>query len=290
MGGGKLARTHLGEFLEKEPLITDRVGREWEGRVQTLACPSCGAPIGHGDLSCGYCGVALAARAAEITVPALAQAQQTIPEMLERIKRNAYDGDAYYQLGLACYTLQLYDQAEDAFEQAKRFSPGSAAAYYFAGLAKLRRAEPEILSIQEFRIREIRKEFQTALSLSPHFAEAQVYDRLAEALLARNREEYANAIPPLESVTQALPKLGLAWKVLGTCYFQVGDYSKAIRASTQAFVLNPKDEDAAYLIGTAHARLGQDEETQDWARRMADLRGEPLEWPQVLREFNGHLE
>jgi hypothetical protein len=110
--------------------------------VRTLFCPNCGAPIHHGDLECEYCGAGLyAGRAAEVTVPALAEAQKIIPEMQVRIKRNPYDGDAYYQLGLACFTLKLYTQAEDAFEQAERFSPGDALVHYFAGLAALRRAE-----------------------------------------------------------------------------------------------------------------------------------------------------
>lgn len=129
--------------------------------MRTLFCPNCGAPIRHGDLECDYCGAGLYAERVQVTIPALAQAQQLIPEMQARIKRNPYDGDAYYQLGLACYTLKLYDQAENAFEQAKRFSPGSSLAFYFAGLARLRCAEAEILSIQEFRIREMRKDLGT---------------------------------------------------------------------------------------------------------------------------------
>ena len=260
------------------------------GGVKSLVCPNCGAPIRHGDLDCDYCGAAIyAERAVEVTVPAVAGAQNIIAEMQRRIKSNAYDGDAYYQLGLACYTLKLYDQAENAFEQAQRFSPGSALAHYFFGLAMLRRAEPEILSVQEFRIIRMRKEFETAHSLDGNLTEAEWYHLLTDALLARNREDYKGALPALKSVTQALPNLGLAWKVLAACYFQVGDYRNAIHAGSQAFQLDKNDADVAYLVGAAHCYLGETDEMQAWAKRVAVLRDDSDSWPNVMREFRGQI-
>lgn len=258
--------------------------------VRAFSCPKCGAPIQPGVLRCEYCGTAVYAEGAtEITVPALAQAQRIIPEMQARIKQNPYDGNAYYELGLACYTLQLYDQAAPAFEQAKRYSPGSALAHYFTAITELRRAELEILSIQEFRIRVIRQNLETALSLDPDLAEAKVYHTLTDALLARNREDYAGAIPPLTVVTTAFPKLGLAWKIFAACYFQVRDYAHAIEAGNQAWQLDSKDEDIAYLIGTAQARLHNTEQAQTWARRIAALKGNAEAWQELEKELNGQI-
>ncbi len=259
-------------------------------RIRTLNCPNCSAPVRHGDLECEYCGAALyAGRATEVSVPAVAQAQKIIPEMQARIKRNPYDGDAYYQLGLACYTIRLYRQAEDAFLQAQRFSPGDALVYYFAGLAILHQAESEVLSLQEFRINQMRKQFGTAASLDPNLAEAEVYVTFADALLARNREDYGGALAPLEMVVETLPKFTLAWKVLAACSFQVADYHKAIRAGRRALQLEPNDADVAYLVGSAYSRLDDKEETEAWARRVADLRRAPEQWFKIAREFRGLL-
>lgn len=259
--------------------------------VQTLLCPNCGAPIHHGDLECEYCGSAIyAGHAAEITVPALAEAQKIIPQMQARIKLNPYDGDAYYQLGLACFTLKLYDQAESAFEQAERFSPGSALVHYFAGLAILYGCEDEILNIQQFRANSAHKQFEMALSLDPHFAQARLYDYFADALLARNGQDYAGAITPLKMVVEKLPRFAMSWQVLAACYFQIGNLHDAIKAASHAFELQPENADVAYLIGAAYSQLNDTVETENWARRVALLRGAPNTWQKVIRELRGQIE
>ncbi len=259
--------------------------------VLTLFCPNCSAPLHHGDLECEYCGAALyAGRAAQVAVPAVAEAQKTIPEMQARIKTNPYDGDAYYQLGLACLTLKLNTQAQDAFEQALRFSPGDALVPYFYGLAILRSAEPEILSVQEFRILQMKKQFETALSLDPNLAEAGLYCTFAGALYARNHEDYAGAIEPLRRVIAALPNFAAGWKVLAACCFQLSDFEGATQAGLRALQLQPEDADTAYLIGTAYARLNQMEEAEDWARHVAALRHHPAQWTRIAREFRGQIE
>ncbi len=258
--------------------------------LRTLFCPNCGASVHHGDLECEFCGSALyAGRAAEVTVPALAEAQKIIPEMQARIQRNPYDGDAYYQLGLACLTLKLNVQAQDAFEQALRFSPGDALVPYFYGLSILRSAESEILSIQEFQINQMRKQFQTAFSLDPNLGQAGVYGAFAEALAARNHENYTSALETLSRVVEELPRFTAAWRVLAACRFQVSDFEGATQAGLRALQLEPKDANVAYLVGAAYTRLKQTDEAEAWARRVAELRGHPSDWPAIAREFKGQL-
>ncbi len=258
--------------------------------VRSFDCPNCGAPLHHGDLNCEYCGTAVyAGHAAEVTLPALAEAQKVIPEMRKRIERNPYDGDAHYQLGLAFFTLRFYDQAKQALEQAERCAPGSALVHYFSGLATLYSSGDEILSMPDFRIREMQKQFQTALALAPNMVEARLYCEFSDALLARNHEDYAGAIAPLQTVVEAYPKLGLAWQVLAACSFQVADYRAAIRAAGQALELEPYNSNLAYLIGAAYGRLGETDEIEAWARRVAELRGMPDKWESVAKEFRGYI-
>jgi tetratricopeptide (TPR) repeat protein len=259
--------------------------------LKTIECPNCGAPIRAGELTCDHCGSAIrAARATEVAVPAVADAHATIAAMQARIKANPYDGEAYYQLGLALFTLQLYDQAEHAFEQARQFLPGSAEVHYFTGLAMLRGAEKEILSVEHFRLTEMQRGFETAAKLDPNLREAQPHLDFIRGLLARNAEDYAGALAPLKEAVETLPNFGLAWKALAACAFQTGDFHEAIRAGKQALQARPDDADAAYLIGAAYFRLKQLDEMEAWARRAAEMRDEPDSWGQIVKEYRGEFE
>ncbi len=259
--------------------------------LTTLRCPNCGAPIHAGDVTCEYCGAALyVGQPSEVALPALANAQQIAAAMRERLGVNPYDGDAYYQLGLACFTLQLFEQAENAFLQAQRYMPGTALPHYFTALAILHGAESEILSIGAFRLHQIQTELTTAAQLDPNLSEAQAYLQLVKGLMARDEGDNNSAIPPLSDAVEKLPTLGLGWKVLAACYFQNGAYREAIRAGSRALQLRPLDEGSAYLVGAAHSRLGELDETQAYAQRVARLRGDAEAWEQVMKEYRGEFD
>lgn len=257
----------------------------------SLRCPNCSAPMHAGDRNCEYCGAALyVGQPSEVALPAIADAQKIAAKMRDRIAANAYDGDAYYQLGLACFTMQLYDQSENAFRQAQRFLPGAALTHYFTALSILHGAESDILSIGEFRLREMQAELTTAAQIDPNLKEAQAYLQLVKGLMLRDDGEYADALAPLGKAVELLPTLGLAWKVFAACYFQIGNYPEAVRAGSQAVKLSPQDEDSTYLVGAAHYRLGEITEMQDYAKRVARLRGDEELWHQVEREYRGEFE
>jgi tetratricopeptide (TPR) repeat protein len=257
----------------------------------SLRCPNCGAPIHAGDVTCEYCGAALyAGQPSEVALPALANAQKIAGAMRERLRANPYDGDAYYQLGLACFTLQLFEQAENAFLQAQRYLPGAALPHYFAALAILHGAENDILAIGAFRLHQIQTELATAAQVDPNLTEAQAYLQLVKGLMARDEADYSGAIPLLRDAVERLPTLGLGWKVLAACEFQIGDYREAIRAGSRAVQLRPLDEGSAYLVGAAHFRLEELDEMEDYARRVARLRGDEAGWEQVVKEYHGEFE
>ncbi len=257
----------------------------------SLRCPNCSAPMHAGDATCEYCGAALyVGQPAEVALPQIAEAQKIAAKMRERIAANPYDGDAYYQLGLACFTLQLFDQAENAFRQAQRYTPGGALPHYFTALSILHGAERDLLSLGQFRLREIKSELTRAAVLDPNLTEAQAYLLLVKGLMARDDGDYQGAIPPLREAVRLLPGLGLGWKALAACYFQVASYQDAARAGSQAFRLRPHDEGAAYLVGAAYGRLGEEEAMEQYARRVAELRGDAELWPEVVREYRGGFE
>lgn len=257
----------------------------------SLSCPNCGAPFHAGDITCEYCGAALyAGQPSEVALPALANAQKIAGAMRERLKGNPYDGDAYYQLGLACFTLKLFEQAENAFLQAERYLPGAALPHYFTALAILHNAENDILAVGAFRLHQIQTELAMAAQIDPNLTEAQAYLQLVKGLMARDDGDYSGAIPPLRDSVERLPTLGLAWKVLAACAFQIGDYQEAVRAGSRAVQLRPLDEGSVYLVGAAHFRMGELDEMEDYARRVARLRGDSDTWEQVTKEYRGEFD
>lgn len=259
--------------------------------LTTLRCPSCGAPVRLNDKTCDYCGsLVLVAQPAELALPAIAQAQKLAAQMRERIALNPYDGDAYYQLGLATFTLGRYDQAENAFDQAQRYLPGSAVAHYFKGLAMLLSRQDDILGVADFRLNNIKRELETARELDPNLYVTDAYLNFLEGLQLRNQEKYRQAIEPLLRAIKTLPDLAIVAKVLAACYFQVGDLPAAIQSAKRALELRPTDMDLAWMLGVAHARLEQFNEMEKYARRVAVLRGDSTQWYQVVREFNGQFD
>ncbi len=244
-----------------------------------------------GDRACEYCGSALyVGQPSEVALPAVAEAQKIAAKMRERIGQNQYDGDAYYQLGLACFTLQLYDQAENAFHQAERFLPGSPIPHYFTALAILNSAQSDILSLGEFRLREIQSELLKAVQIEPQLTEAQAYLQLTKGLMLRDDGDYEGAIRPLSKAVELLPALGLGWKVLAACYFQILKYEESIHAGGRALKLRPNDDGIAYLLGAAHYCLGQIEEMENCAKLVAQLRGDGEAWYQIVKEYRGEFD
>jgi tetratricopeptide (TPR) repeat protein len=232
----------------------------------------------------------LVSQPAELALPGIARAQNLAAQMQERIAINPYDGDAYYRLGLATFTLGRYDQAENAFAQAQRYLPGSAVAHYFKGLAMLLARSDDILGISDFRLRAIQRELETARELDPHLHVTDAYLQFLNGLQLRNQEKYREAISPLRRAADALPDLAIIDKVLAACYFQVGDLPQAVASAKRGFELDPSDVDLAYMLGVAHARLEQFNEMESYARRVAALRGDSTQWYQVVREFHGRFD
>jgi tetratricopeptide (TPR) repeat protein len=259
--------------------------------LTTLHCPNCGAPVDSNDQRCDYCGsLLLVSQPAELALPAIAQAQEIAAQMRERLALNPYDGDAYYQLGLATFTLGRYDQAQNAFAQAQHYLPGSAVASYFKGLAMLFGLQDDILGVSNFRLHEIEREFETATQLDPNLHVAASYLDFLRGLKLRNQDQYADAIAPLTQAAAALPDFGIIHKALAACYFQVNDLHAAIQSAKRALELRPTDIDLTYLLGVAYTRLQKLNEMEEYAHRVAVLRGDKRNWNRVVREFNGQFD
>jgi tetratricopeptide (TPR) repeat protein len=80
---------------------------------------------------------------------------------------------------------------------------------------------------------------------SPQDPDSNYYLGLAYFRSDRPRE----ARPYLERATQLAPARAPAWKALGLTLLKISDYPPASAALARACELDPKDEDACYLLG-----------------------------------------
>lgn len=146
------------------------------------------------------------------------------------------------------------------------------------------------MGIADFRLHTIQRQLEQARELDPNLFVADAYLKLLRGLELRNQEKYREAIAPLLEAAEALPDLGIIYKVLAACYFQTGDLGHVIANAKRALERRPTDIDVAYILGVTHAQLEQFNEMEKYARRVAVLRGDSTEWYQVVREFHGHFE
>ena len=88
--------------------------------------------------------------------------------------------------------------------------------------------------------------------------EAFSWEAFSEALYFIGKEEYEKALPYLEIATKTdfLPTKAMIYRVIGFCYSELGNYSKAIEASKQAIRIDPDDAINYFSLGQAYGNLG----------------------------------
>jgi len=82
----------------------------------------------------------------------------------------------------------------------------------------------------------------------------------------------AKAIPPLERYTAINRTNREVWLQLVTAYGAVGDWGKALEATTTILASWPNDPEAMYNVGVIHANQGNYEEARRWWERVRNQR------------------
>ncbi|MCC6312441.1 MAG: tetratricopeptide repeat protein [Thermomicrobiales bacterium] len=98
--------------------------------VVILSCPVCAAPLSADASRCAYCGSLVAIRTDLPRLdPALlnrAVIEERIGRFRVRVRRDPYDAEAHYGLGLAYFNLGLLEESVDELAQAARLTPENA--------------------------------------------------------------------------------------------------------------------------------------------------------------------
>jgi len=84
--------------------------------------------------------------------------------------------------------------------------------------------------------------------------EAFSWEAFSEALYFIGKEEYEKALPYLEIATKTdfLPTKAMVYHIIGFCYSELGNHSKAIEAFKQAIRIDPDYAEAHYSLGVAY--------------------------------------
>ncbi|HEY1348344.1 MAG TPA: tetratricopeptide repeat protein [Ktedonobacteraceae bacterium] len=166
------------------------------------------------------------------------------------VKLSANSVDAYFQLGMSYFDLELYERASAAFKRAQQLSPQDAPVYFQLGRVAME---------QGYNL-EAEAYFLEGLKLSPNHA--LILAALGRLYLKMNQT--VNAINVLRQATQLEPLMWEGWYGLGRAHMKAREWKVALSALEQARQANP-DSDEIY---SAMARCYIKTNKKDEARQM----------------------
>ncbi|MGB3330039.1 MAG: tetratricopeptide repeat protein [Thermomicrobiales bacterium] len=177
--------------------------------IMALVCPVCGAPLSPGATHCAFCGSAIyiKADAPQLNLENLNQAviQEHIADFRARIRKDRYDVEAHYGLGMAYYSLGLTDEAIEELTHAAKLMPENAdiqtqlaVVLHHAVLAGKKTAEQPM-----------EERLAKALTLDPTNFEAN----LLRADVLQRRGEFDRALAVLQPVIPKDPVRGNAKRI-----------------------------------------------------------------------------
>lgn len=171
------------------------------------------------------------------------------------------DADTLNDLGVICRALGRYQDAEQYYRQAIEHDPKLAVANANLG---------NVLELQN-RMEAAEEALRAALTLKP--GDSDFAYNLAAVLSKQERSD--EAIPLLETITEAAPERWDAWTNLGVARLDCGDLTGAEAALRKALEVNPDNPEAHYNL--AWLLLLSDRHIEGWRE---------LEWRWQLEDFS----
>jgi tetratricopeptide (TPR) repeat protein len=185
-----------------------------------------------------------------------AEASERFKKAVEAEPDNA---EAYYRLGKGYMQLGRWDEAIKPYKQAVRIKPEHAKAYCGLGSAYLELGR-DVEAVEAY---------QQAVQIKPDYSEAYEWLSLSYSHIQGWAETVEECYRP---AAQSRPLDPMAHSGLGWAYFQVGAYHEAMRAASDALLLDPNCSAAHYVLGRSYVRIGD--------------RGAAVEEYEVLKELD----
>jgi len=170
--------------------------------LMALTCPVCGAPLSPGEAHCAFCGSAIyiKADAPELNLRNLNQSviQEHIADFRARIRKDRYDVEAHYGLGMAYYSLGLPDEAIEELTHAAKLMPENADIQTQLAVV----LHQQLLAGKAAAEGPMKERLAKALTLDPGNFEAN----LLRADILQRRGDYVGALGILRPVVAADPR------------------------------------------------------------------------------------
>jgi serine/threonine protein kinase/cytochrome c-type biogenesis protein CcmH/NrfG len=172
-------------------------------------------------------------------------------EQAVNLKANAVD--AYFQLGMSYYDLELYEQASAAFKKAQQLTPQDAAVYFQLGRVAME---------QGYNL-EAEAYFLEGLKLNPNHA--LILAALGKLYLKMNQA--SNAINVLRQATQLEPLMWEGWYELGRAHMKAREWKVALSALEQARQANPDSDEIYSAMATCYVKTNKKAEARQMVRQ-----------------------
>lgn len=209
----------------------------------------------------------------------------------ELVARHPRNSQAHYILGVAYGTLNLFDDAADAFQQAVKLNPDSVDAWSNLGWAYTQRGRfaDAVTALEEAvklkpddaqtwsnlggdyaglgRSEDAVRAYQKAIELKPDYAEA--YYNIGSAYAGQKK--YVEAVTAFNRALQLKPSYVDAWFNLGVLSQKQNQDGEAVVFFEQAIKLNPNSPDAWGGLVKSHMKLRQFDKARIAAREMKRL-------------------
>jgi Tfp pilus assembly protein PilF len=171
---------------------------------------------------------------------------RVIQACTELLERDFYQGRERFPLfvnrGRAYFAQGDTQRALDDYNQAVKFAPRSAQAYYSRGVFYAAQSDDDA-AVQDFG---------TALGISAKFVPAL----RQRAKIYQARSNFSSALADYSEAIRLEPKTAALWSERGYVHLRQRDFDSAVKDEEHAIQLDPKLARAYFLRGAAYGDLG----------------------------------
>jgi tetratricopeptide (TPR) repeat protein len=171
-----------------------------------------------------------------------------IEQFEQAVKLKPDSVDANFQLGLSYHDLDLYDQANLAFQKVQQLTPRDAAVSFQLG---------RVAMDQGYNL-EAEAYFLEGLKLNPNHA--LILAALGRLYLKMNQT--TSAINVLRQATQIEPLMWEGWHDLGRAHMKAREWKVALSALEQARQANPDGDEIYSAMATCYLKMNKKAEAR----------------------------
>ena len=195
-------------------------------------------------------------------------------------RQNRNDPETEYQLGVLCFNMGMYDEAELHLKTSLSINSANPEAHYQLGLCLLKVGRPQ----------EAMPEFREACEQKPGFAVGHLHWGLALVSMGSHR----GALGQFKQAVKFNPSLSAAFYQSGICCFELEQYMEAAQQFQAAVNVDPQMAEAFNGLGTSLCAMGNFADAVNCFARAVDADSQYAlahrNWAAALVQLEQHEE